>query len=411
MKKFYVIMAAALLSLSAAAQELTEAQQASVEAAEEIVAAPEAEPAAPKFKDFWTNSLKTNLTFGQTALVNWAAGGDNTYSLAAYIDANANYKKDEMFWNNRLQLDYGFLYASSKPLLQKNMDRIYLESKWGYKLVQDKLYFSANYDFKTQFTKGFNYNTPSEALVTDLFGAGTELSSLKGKDLRKAWREARTPVSNFLSPAYTTLALGIDWTPAKWISVNFAPLTGGYVIVTDAQFRKAYGMGLQKKYYGFDPGVDPSTISDLTERKTYEDNLALYNSGNMFRSARFEFGAQLKIDAKVNINEVFAYSTQLVLFEDYLKDHKIHPCPRINWDNRIDWKIAKFFALTVTTNFIYDDFVMFSTEAYDKKCAKNEKYNAKWGAAGWANKGAGPLAQFKESLSFGFTYTIASKAK
>lgn len=409
MKKVFVIMAAALVSLAAAAQDLTEAQQAAQQAAEEIAAAPEAEPAAPKFKDFWTNSLKTNLTFGQTALVNWAAGGDNTYSLAAYIDANANYKKDEMFWNNRLQLDYGFLYASSKPLLQKNMDRIYLESKWGYKLVQDKLYFSANYDFKTQFTKGFNYLTPSEADVTAKF-PGKKLDELKYKEANPLWRDARSKVSNFLSPAYTTLALGLDWTPTKWLSVNFAPLTGGYVIVTDKELRKNYGMELKKNYKDFDATLDPSTMSEEAGKK-YESDLALYKAGDMFRSARFEFGAQLKIDAKFNVNEVFAYSTQLVLFEDYLKNHKKHPCPRINWDNRIDWKIAKFFALTVTTNLIYDDFVMFSTEAYQKRCAKNTKYNDKWGAAGWANKGAGPLAQFKESLSFGFTYTIASKTK
>ena len=45
----------------------------------------------------------------------------------------ANYKKGDLFWNNRLQLDYGFVYASSKPILQKSDDRIYLESKFGYK--------------------------------------------------------------------------------------------------------------------------------------------------------------------------------------------------------------------------------------------------------------------------------------
>ena len=60
-----------------------------------------------------------------------------------------------MFWNNRLQLDYGFLWASSKPIIQKSTDRIYLESKWGYKAPSTKyLYFSANYDFKSQFTTG-----------------------------------------------------------------------------------------------------------------------------------------------------------------------------------------------------------------------------------------------------------------
>lgn len=124
---------------------------AATDAAKEIAAAADAAPAKPKFSDYWSKSLKTNVNIGQTGLVNWAAGGDNTVSLAAFIDGNANYKKDDMFWNNRLQLDYGFLYASSKPILQKSKDRIYLESKWGYQ-IKDKLYFSANYDLKSQFT-------------------------------------------------------------------------------------------------------------------------------------------------------------------------------------------------------------------------------------------------------------------
>jgi hypothetical protein len=92
------------------------------------------------------------------------------------------------------------------------------------------------------------------------------------------------------------------------------------------------------------------------------------------------------MDAKVNINDNFSYSTQVVLFANYLD---IARCPRINWDNRIDWKLAKYFSLTITTNLIYDDSILI----------KNDNYpDGKYG-----------LVQFKESLAFGFTYTIANK--
>ena len=108
--------------------------------------------------------------------------------------------------------------------------------------------------------------------------------------------------------------------------------------------------------------------------------------GNLYQGAKFEFGAQIKADAKVNVNDKFSYSTQVVLFANYLD---IKHCPRINWDNRIDWKLAKYFSLTVATNLIYDDQVLI----------KNEKYP----------DGKKGLVQFKESIAFGFTYTIASK--
>ena len=392
------VIIACSLCLGAYAQELTEAQKAAAKAAETIANAPETKPEVKKPK-YWTESLKTNLNIGQTGLTNWAAGGDNTFSLQGFIDGNANYKKNEMFWNNRLQLDLGVLYASSKPLLQKSTDRIYLESKWGYKTEKMKnFYFSANFDFKSQFAKGWEYKTPS---VPDSYKDGEgklpELDNLPLKDQKNLWKEARVLKSNFLAPAYTNLALGIDYTPTKWLAVNFAPLTGGYVIVKDAQLRKAYSMkttkAFDKEFSGYDAAPADQATKDRSDK--------LINSGEAYRCARVEFGAQLKVDIKVNINDNFAYTTQIVLFEDYLKNHKINPCPRINWDNRFDWKIAKYFSLTLTTNLIYDDMVMIKTNKWEKKCADQAYANAH--PSGIA------AVQFKESLAFGFTYIIASK--
>lgn len=356
MKKIFIALSAALASMGAYAQD---AQQAAAEAAKAIEAAPATEVKVEKPK-YWSESLKTQINVGQTQLTNWAAGGDNTVSLAAFIDGNANWQKGDMFWNNRLQLDYGFLYASSKPILQKNTDRIYLESKWGYKAPSTRyLYFSANYDFKSQFTTGYDYNTPGS--VTDENG-----NDLEGSALRDVWREARVLKSGFLAPAYTNLALGIDFVPTKWFSLNFAPLTGDLVIVNNETLRGSYSMPLKKEF--------ENVAAD-----------ALPTDGSQFQSVRFGFGAQLKMDAKVNVNDNFSYSTQVVLFTNYLD---IHRCPRINWDNRIDWKLAKYFSFTITTNLIYDDSIMIAD-----KNGENPKARV----------------QFKESMAFGFTYTIANK--
>ena len=87
--------------VSASAQD---AQTAAAEAAKTISDAPEVAPEVEKPK-YWTSSLMTNLNVGQTSLTNWAAGGDNTVSFQGFIDGNANYARNEMFWNNRLQLD------------------------------------------------------------------------------------------------------------------------------------------------------------------------------------------------------------------------------------------------------------------------------------------------------------------
>lgn len=382
MRKIIIILALLASSVALKAQDV---QQAAAEAAKALVEAPAEQQKIEKPK-YWTESLKTQVNIGQTSLTNWAAGGDNTISLQGFIDANANWKKKEMFWNNRLQLDYGFLYASSKPILQKSTDRIYLESKWGYKTdAMKNFYFSANYDFKSQFSSGWDYKTPG--VLVDENG-----NDLVGGDLRQAWRDARVLKSNILSPAYTNLALGIDWKPSKWFSVNIAPVTGGFVIVTKDELRKKYKMELTKESKELETrfaGYDEATASE-SQKAAYARYKESLENGSAYRSARFEFGAQIKADAKVNINDNFSYSTQVVLFFNYLDDKPY--VPRVNWDNRIDWKLAKYFSLTLTTNLIYDDDVMIKN---DKDLEKFPEGKAR--------------VQFKESLAFGFTYTIASK--
>lgn len=357
MKKiFFACAVAACMGMAhvAVAQELTDAQKAAAAAAAAVAEAPEVEKKEPKPK-YWEESLKTNIKFGQTSLTNWAAGGDNTVTLQAFIDGNANYKKNDMFWNNRLQLDYGFVYASSKPILQKSDDRIYLESKFGYKNVNMKNFsLSINYDFKSQFNTGYDYLTPS-----------LPEGEIPRDELIQYWKDARKIKSGFLAPAYTNLAVGIDVKPFKWLSLNIAPVTGGFVIVTDPLLRKNYGMQLRDEW------------KDVTE--------GLPEDGSQYKSARFEFGAQVKADIAVKVNDNFSYTSQLVLFSNYL-DHPENL--RVNWDNRFDWKLAKYFSLTLTTNLIYDDKVMIFSESDGLTKQR---------------------VQFKESLLFGFTYTIASK--
>ena len=390
MRKILTILAMLVLSYSVYAQDV---QQAAADAAKAMMDAPAEQQKVEKPK-YWAKSLKTQVNVGQTSLTNWAAGGDNTISLQGFIDANANWKKNEMFWNNRLQLDYGFLYASSKPILQKSTDRIYLESKWGYNVSKDVLYLSANYDFKSQFTTGYTYKTPAvpdEDRFKDESGNIRDLDDLERKDQVDLWRNERVPKSNFLAPAYTNLALGIDYKPTKWLSVNFAPLTGGFVIVKDAKLRKSYSMELKKEYETMKAGyadVDPSALTG-NDLAAYERYKAAMDNGEAYRGARFEFGAQLKVDAKVNINDNFSYSTQVVLFSNYLDKPQNM---RVNWDNRLDWKLAKYFSFTLTTNLIYDDKIMIKNDK-DIDMYPNGRQRI----------------QFKESLAFGFTYTIASK--
>lgn len=300
-------MALGAATLAASAQNT---QTALAEAAAALSAAEDV-PEKVEKPQYWTNKLVTNVSFGQTYLSQWAAGGYNNVSLAGNVDGSANFAKGKLIGTNHLVMDYGFLYSADKPILQKNKDRILFESKWGYETPVKHLAYSASFDFRTQFNNNYDYKTPA--------GNGTEEPTVQD------WLDARKLKSGFFAPAYLNVGIGALWTPAPWFSLNVAPLSGGAVIVSIEELRKTYGMAL----------VEGSTTE--------------------YRSARMEFGCQFKLDMSWVINENFAYTTQATLFYNYLTP-KVEP--RITWDNKISWKAAKFFAINLSTYMIYDPMVL-----------------------------------------------------
>lgn len=304
MKRISAFLGVLALCIPAFAQD--DAQQAAAEAAAAFADAPE--QAAPVAKPkYWTKSSVFDFGLNQTSLTNWAAGGFKNVTLSAAIDAKADYARNLASWNNRLQLQYGFIWSEDKSnVLQKSNDRIYLESKFAIKTAPDsKWNYTASYDFRSQFT--------------DTWGTYKQ-----GED--ELWVPSDLK-SGFFSPAYNNLALGIEWKPVDWFDVNFSPLTGSLIICTNSLLRKSYGM---------------PQISATDEAVLYDSKL-------------FQFGASIKANARFAINEVFNYETQLVLFTDYL--NKPFAQNRVNWDNKITWQIAKFFKIGFSTWLIYDPIV------------------------------------------------------
>lgn len=349
MKKSIAISVLALVAVVAFGQDLTDAQKAAIEAAQTLDGAKEPE-ATPEKPCYWTQLYDFTVGFNQTFLSNWAAGGYNTVTLAAGVDIQENYAKGLTSWNNRLQLDYGFLWSEDKiNLLQKSKDRIYLESKFGYKTGENsKWNYTASLNFRSQFSDSYDKYQQDDP--------SNPKSTWHG-DLK----------SGFLSPAYTDIALGIEWKPNQWFDMNIAPLTGGITGVLNENLRAQYGMKLKKEYQGSEAPM-----------------------GYMYQSYLFQFGAQIKMNARVNINDSFKYETQLVLFTDYLNKPFVYN--RVNWDNSISWTPAKFFKIALSTWLIYDPLVTI-TDVRDNNTPKTS------------------LVQFKEFFSINFAYTLAPKKK
>src|SRR5690606_36697522 len=59
---------------------------------------------------YWRRSLNAGANVNQAAFSdNWKSGGTNSIALGLFLNAKANYKKDQSSWDNEVQLKYGIV--------------------------------------------------------------------------------------------------------------------------------------------------------------------------------------------------------------------------------------------------------------------------------------------------------------
>lgn len=278
----------------------------------------------------WKTGGIVGLNFTQVSLSNWAAGGQNSISGIALFNYYANYNKGKNIWDNSIDLGYGLTQnGDADPI--KSEDKIDLATKYG-RYAFKHWYYSALLGFKSQFTPGYNYPDDS------------------------------TKISNFLAPAYITLALGMDYKPNDNFSVMIAPLTGRIIIVNDQDLADAGAYG-----------VDPAEYNELFEK---------VKDGEKMRT---EFGASIRALYKKDIIENVNLQTKLELFSNYLEDPQNID---VNWEVLISMKVNKYITATLATQLIYDDNTIIAVDNNSDGIIDE----------------AGPRTQFKEVLGVGFSY-------
>lgn len=199
-----------------------------------------------------------SLNINEGSLSNWSAGGDKfSFSLNAYLNVYAFYKKNKSSWDNNLDLAYGIVNTTSLGS-RKASDRVDFLTKYGYAL-SPKWNVSALFNLRTQFAKGYAYSKTA---------AGLDTSSV---------------ISRSFSPAYLILSLGFDYKPTADLSIFISPLTERWVIVTD---------NLIAPLFGIDPG----------------------------KRSKNELGAFASVNYLKKLGSSFTYKTRLDLFSNYKQE-------------------------------------------------------------------------------------------
>lgn len=165
----------------------------------------------------WSGGTLLQIGFSQLSLTNWASGGYDNVALNTYLNIYRNYAvKENMYWENRLQMAYGFI-NSFGDRYKKSDDKFILDSKLGYRAFKN-FFAAASFNLRTQMTNGFSYPKDKDPVL----------------------------LSGPFAPAYFSLGIGMDYKPFKPLSINFSPLTGNLVIVEKRELRKRYGNDIDK---------------------------------------------------------------------------------------------------------------------------------------------------------------------
>lgn len=249
---------------------------------------------------FWKTGGLFSVNVNQVSLVNWAAGGENSFSGTVLFNSFINYKRERVVWDNSLDVGYGIIKLGDHAV-QKNEDRIIFNSKYG-KQMFSKVYLSTLLNFRSQFAPG--YNLPNDSIR----------------------------VSEFLAPAFLILSVGIDIRPTNFFSLYFSPATGKFTIVRNQTLANA-GM------YGVDPAI-------------YSPSGELIKLGEKFRG---EFGAYLSAKFEKEVATNITIKSILDLFNNYTdKVRENRGNIDVNWETNINFKVNKYISATLFTHLIYD---------------------------------------------------------
>lgn len=238
------------------------------------------------------------LNLSQTALANWAGGGENSLAFTALSQFGKTHERGLQSGSWSVDAALGLLHQ--QDTWRKTDDRLILTGQWN-SAMQSKLQegrLSILLDARTQFLPGY-------ALV----------DGLPDKEQR---------ISDFLSPGYLVTAAGFAPEAKKKSRFFFAPFTGKLTVLLDDDLSA-------KGAFGVDPG----------------------------QHTRMELGGYIRWNTQWTLMDNVTWTHQLDVFSNYLKQPENLD---INWTGLLELRINESLRTTISTHLIYDDDVVLEKE-------------------------------------------------
>ena len=168
----------------------------------------------------WKKGGIFSVTLSQTALKNWAAGGQNSVAVNGIFSLFANLRGEKSSWDNSLDLGYGIMKQGKNEDFRKTDDKIDFLSKYGRQAF-GKFKYAARLNFKTQMQPGYNYiDNDNKNKISDFLSPGYLTLAQKLVEEGDAWAEGWNfgPAdSDAKTVAWVVEQLATAWGPdARW---------------------------------------------------------------------------------------------------------------------------------------------------------------------------------------------------
>lgn len=235
---------------------------------------------------WWKHKNSIGFDLNEVAFVNWNAGGVNSVSGLFKVEFARLYEKLYTLWNNEVSARYGLNNQQNTGLI-KTDDEIRIASSFGYrKDTVSKWYYTAQVNFRTQFTDG--YSEPDE----------------------------EDPISRFFAPAYFHLGIGGRYNLKKELfSIYMSPLTlkSTYVLDEKLSNEGAFGVvpGERSRH---ELGV---LIQTKWEKEIFK-NVAMVNDLDLYSDYMNGFG-------NIDVDWVLSFQFKInKLFQASFRSHLIY---------------------------------------------------------------------------------------
>ncbi len=255
----------------------------------------------------WKSGAGLGLSLDQLVLINPKVGaGQSRIGFGGLANWFAQYKKGRTAWDNAASLNFGVQkigsgFLASDPTRKipflKNVDELRFGSKYGYGFSEgSKWFMAADLSFMSQLVPTY-----------------------EGNYLKPVSDQSRI-LSRFLSPAFATLSVGLDYKPNDHWAIYFSPIAYKANIVLDDTIAATGAFG-----------------NEITPEVK-----------NIFH----QFGALLRpVYTNKYFSDKFIVKSSLSLYSNYLKEPQNID---VDWTNEFAYEIFKGFQLSLFTNVFYD---------------------------------------------------------